>query len=346
MHQNRSVALQTWIIGALAPAILFFVGDFDKHDFALLWAAAKLVMTGDTAGVYKADLARVLADGWDWGSAAVFPYPPHALFLLLPFGLIPYIPAYLAWNAATAAFFVWAARPYLPKRFPPVLTILTPAALTCFDFGQTGFLMGGLWLMAFRGEWWAVALLTFKPHLGILSILSLKDRRSLMLVVALSLALVAASALLLGWQLWPAFIEQVIGHGGRVGLTKRWLFAGVAPAMAYGFLGWIPFAVAGALMLARNVNAFTASTASFLISPFGFHYDMLVASLGFGLLIFSRWNAMPAKDRIPIALGFLSPAIALAGAWWIPPLLLWALWTQVKYDLELPQWNSPRIGDA
>ena len=167
-----------------------------------------------------------------------------------------------------------------------------------------------------------------------------------MLVVALSLALVAASALLLGWQLWPAFIEQVIGHGGRVGLTKRWLFAGVAPAMAYGFLGWIPFAVAGALMLARNVNAFTASTASFLISPFGFHYDMLVASLGFGLLIFSRWNAMPAKDRIPIALGFLSPAIALAGAWWIPPLLLWALWTQVKYDLELPQWNSPRIGDA
>ncbi|MCL6698903.1 DUF2029 domain-containing protein [Sphingomonas sp. NSE70-1] len=336
MQQNRSVAIQIWIIGALAPAALFFVGDFGKHDFALLWAAAKLLLSGNAESIYSPGLAQVLADGWDWGAAAVFPYPPHALFFFLPFALVPYIPAYLVWNAATAAFFVWTARPFLPERFPPVLTILTPAALTCFDFGQTGFLMGGLWFMAFRGKWWAVAFLTFKPHLGFLSILSLRGRKSLMLVVALSLALVVASGIFLGWRLWPAFIEQAIGHGERVGSTKRWLFAGVAPAMAYGFVGWVPFALAGALMLARKVNIFTAATASFLISPFGFHYDMTVASLGFGVLIFNSWNRMPMHHRIPIALGFLSPAIALVGAWWIPPLLLWSLWTQIKYDFEPP----------
>ena len=24
--------------------------------------------------------------------------------------------------------------------------------------------------------------------------------------------------------------------------------------------------------------------------------------------------------------------VALMGAWWVPPLLLWALWIQIKYD--------------
>lgn len=333
---NRSVAIQIWVIGALAPVALMFIGDTGKHDFALLWAAATLTLSGDASSVYGPDLAKVLADGWDWGSAAVFPYPPHALFFFLPFGLLPYIPAYLAWNAVTAAFFFWAARPYFPKGIPPILAVLTPAALTCLDFGQTGLLMGGLWLLAFRGKWWAVALLTFKPHLGLLSILSLRNRSALLRTIIVALLLLVSSAILFGPDLWPAFFDQLVGHGQRVGMTKRWLFAGVAPAMAYGFIGWIPFAAAGALMLARNVNAFTASTASFLISPFGFHYDMTAASLGFGLLIASRWQEMPAGHRIPIALGFLSPAIAIIGAWWIPPLLLWALWIQVKYEVGSP----------
>jgi hypothetical protein len=106
----------------------------------------------------------------------------------------------------------------------------------------------------------------------------------------------------------------------------------VTPAIGYGFVGWIPFAAAGALLLARRVNAFTASTASFLISPYGFHYDMTVAALGFGLIAYLHWDRMPVSHRIPVALGFLSPVIASAGAWWIPPLLLWALWAQTKYD--------------
>src|SRR6202008_944246 len=102
-----------------------------------------------------------------------------------------------------------------------------------------------------------------------------------------------------------------------------WVVAGVRPAMAYKLWGWVPFAAAGALMLARNVNCFTASTASFLIAPYAFHYDMPVAALGFGLLIFNHWSGMPIRHRLAVVLGFLSPEIAIIGAWWIPPLLLW-----------------------
>jgi hypothetical protein len=81
---------------------------------------------------------------------------------------------------------------------------------------------------------------------------------------------------------------------------------------------------------------FTAATASFLVSPYAFHYDMPVASLGFGLLVFGHWREMPIGHRIPVALGFLSPVIAMIGAWWMPPLLLWSLWTQIKYCAASP----------
>jgi hypothetical protein len=310
--------------------------DLGEYDFAAFWVAGNQVLSGETANIYSTTATQVYTQQLGLAQPTVFPYPPHALFLYLPFALIPYIPSYLVWNLVSAAFFWRAARPYLPEGFPALLSITTPAALICMDFGQTGLIMGGLWLFAFRGRWAAVAALTFKPHLGFLSILALRDRPAFIKTVCLAVALMAASALLFGSELWPAFIEHSLGHGERFMWMRRWLFAGVGPAMAYGFWGWIPFAAAGALMLARNVNVFTASTASFLISPYGFHYDMPVACLGFGLLIFAHWHAMPIRHRIPVAIGFLSPVIALFGAWWVPPLLLWSLWTQIKYDVDLP----------
>jgi hypothetical protein len=69
-----------------------------------------------------------------------------------------------------------------------------------------------------------------------------------------------------------------------------------------------------------------------LISPFGFHYDMPVACLGFGLLLYANWARMPFRHRLPIALGFMTPVIAVAGVWWVSPILFWALWVQVQYD--------------
>lgn len=331
---NRSVTFQIWVIGALVPVTVILSALTVKRDFALLWAAARLAASGNASSIYNAALAQMLKDGLNWGEAAIFPYPPHALFFILPVGLMPYGLGLLVWDAASIALFIWAARPYLPDGFPHALSVLTPASLICLNFGQTGLLLGALWLLAFRGKWAAVALLTFKPHLGVLSILSVRNSANLVRVVLLALGLIAMSAILFGPALWPDFIKQVLGHGARVGLNQRWLFAGVGPAMAYGYLGWIPFAVAGVLLLARNVNAFTASTASFLISPFGFHYDMTVASLGFGLLIASRWHEMPIRHRIPAALGFLSPVVAIVGAWWVPPILLWALWAQTKYEVS------------
>ena len=277
-----------------------------------------------------------MADQFTYGVGSIFPYPPHALFFFIPFTPLPYLASYLVWNVVTAAFFCWAARPYLPKRFPAAMAILTPAALICMSFGQTGLLFGGLWLLAFQGKWAAVALLTLKPHLGVLSALTLRHRIDWLRTTVLVLALIAICAAIFGPAVWVAFLEQAGHHVGRMATGERWLHAGVSPAIGYGFWGWVPFAIGGGLLLARNINAFTTATAALLISPYALHYDMPVACLGFGLLIHSNWAMMPFHHRLAISLGFMAPVIAFLGVWFVCPILLCALWVQVQYGAGTP----------
>jgi hypothetical protein len=310
-------SIQLLLIGMIAPVATLAwrtARGVTDTDFASLWQAARFALSGNLDAVYLST------------ANFNFPYPPHALFLVLPFGLLPYWSSYLAWSALSAAFFAWCARPYMTRS--AAYSILTPGALMCLYFGQTGLVVGGLWLLAFRGKWPAIALLTFKPHLGFLSVLGLRSYRQLALVVMTVLALVLLSALIFG--LWPDFVEHSLVHTSELTTRRRWSFLGVSPGIAYGLLGWIPFALAAALMLARNVNAFTAATAALIISPYGFSYDMPVACLGIYLAAERHWAEMKPLDRIPLALGFLSPSIASLGVWWIPPILLWCLWVQIK----------------
>ena len=54
---------------------------------------------------------------------------------------------------------------------------------------------------------------------------------------------------------------------------------------------------------------------------------------GFGLMLYANWANMPFVHRLPLALAFIAPVIAVGGVWFVPPILLWALWVQVKYDM-------------
>ena len=321
---NRSSAFQLWAIGAIAPTLTILWNIFERHlrsDWAVLWTAGRLALWGDVPPARGTE----------------FTYPPHALFFFTPLAPLPYVISYFAWNALTAAFFFWVARSYLPKDFPRALALLTPGALMCFHFGQTGFLMGGLWLLAFRGSWASVALLTFKPHLGVLSALTLRSRPALLKTIALTLLLVAASMLLFGMTAWRDFADHLLSHESEFTTRVRWRFVGVSPGFAYGILGWLPFAVAAGLMLMRNFNAFTAATAALLISPYGFTYDMPIASLGIGLAIWWHWAELGWVKRLGLTLGFYVPTLAGLGVWWMPPILLWVLWVQV----ELPSEGEP-----
>ena len=316
---GRSSALQLWAIGAIAPLLTIAWNVFEgglKSDWAILWEAGRALLYSDVPPA----------------KAIEFVYPPHALLFFTPFAPLPYALSYAAWNVVTAGFFLWAARPYLPKGLPPLLAILTPGALMCIHFGQTALLVGGLWLLAFRGSWASVALLTFKPHLGVLSALSLKSWRAVAKTVALVLILVAVSIAILGFDAWRDFANHLLSYESQFTERRRWSFLGVTPGIAYGLVGWVPFALAAGLILARNVNVFTAATAALLVAPYGFTYDMPTASLGIGLAVYRHWPELGWVRRLALMLGYLVPTVASLGVWWIPPILLWTLWVQVGLE--------------
>ena len=90
------------------------------------------------------------------------------------------------------------------------------------------------------------------------------------------------------------------------------------------------YLVVAALVLSRNFNIWTAATATFLLSPYGFHYDMSVACVGFAVLIFCYWERMPLWQRLIAGLGFLAPIIVQFGTWWVPPIMLLGLFIQTQ----------------
>jgi len=55
--------------------------------------------------------------------------------------------------------------------------------------------------------------------------------------------------------------------------------------------------------------AFISATATFLILPYAFNYDMTVVSLGFALMLFRHWEGLPAWQRAALIGGYLSPQI-------------------------------------
>lgn len=323
-NNGRIVLAILSLIGAIVPlaltALRFWAGG-NSSDFWSLWRAGRAALAG--APVY--------------GLQQAFPYPPHSLFLFIPFSLPPFGWGLLLFNVIGIGFFAWAARPYLPKGLPLILAISSPATLLCLFFGQTALFVAGFWLLAFRGRWAAIAALTFKPHMGILSVLALKSWRELLWTTTLTLLLVGASVLAFGTHLWIDFAHALIRQAETIGGRHRWLVMGVSPGIGYGLWGWIAFAIAAAVLLARQVNAFTAATAALLISPYGFNYSMPLASLGFAIAIYSHWTELGVYERAALIAGFLTPLIVMLGTWWAPPILLWALWVQV----HLPASEGP-----
>lgn len=309
-NTKRLIALL--LIGAVFPLKLIAETIGGPNDFSYFWNAARSALQGSP-------------------TMAWFPYPPHALFLYLPFAPLPFHAAWAVFNLFGLALFLLAARPYLPKGLPLVLAICTPAVLICVVFGQTGLVVGALWLWAFRGRWQAVALLTFKPHVGVLSALSL-SRRTILPTVVLAGALIVASMVVFpDW--WAQLPDQLHRQSGQIGQRERWSTIGVGPAIAYGFVIWPVFAGAALYLLARDVNVWTAATAALLVSPYAFHYDMPVASLGFALAL---WKGQSLPRTLLLVLALWLPVLVQFGAWIAPPILLAALWVQTSGPSRTP----------
>jgi hypothetical protein len=330
-----------WVAG-----ILFIVATVSQthsspianRDFTSFWVAGKLAGSGHAAQAYDTTALKAAARAQAGTTFSIaYPYPPHFFFLAVPLSWLPLDISFIVWVLATGALFYFAAKPYLPGGFPAFLTLLTPAALWNVIFGQTGFLYGALWLFAFSGSALASAVLTVKPNLGVLVAVQAARRRQFIRTSAITIAILLVSTIVFGVGAWKAcFTGLASNHlqwiqSGKYG---AWYFQMASPYLGYGLFGWLTFAIAAAIMLVRRFDAFTAATAAFLISPYGFHYDMTLICLGFGIVLFQHWRSMPPWQTAICALAFLSPAIVRAGTWFAPPILLAGLYVLTSRRAE------------
>jgi hypothetical protein len=342
---------------------------FWGRDFVNLWAGGHLLWDGRADAIY--DIARYrehLAGLFGPLGGHNYSYPPVTFPIAQLFSLLPYWLALPLWLGSTGALFVWAARRWWPKHWGPVwLAVLTPAALMNIWAGHYGFLIGALFLIGWQRldekPWQAgllFGLLLIKPHLAILVplVLLLRAQWTALLSGALTVAaLIAATSAIYGWGVW----EQFLFGAGQVqaGLIDAgrsfygFMSTSLATAMLRLSADWTVAFGAQMLLGAATVAmvaiaarrpvptldlAMLAATATFLVLPYGFNYDLTVVMIA-AVRLWADPNATRAERWLAVT-GFLSPQIGmLLAAAGMPamPLMLAALFAgQVSRALRDP----------
>jgi hypothetical protein len=188
-------------------------------DFINYWSGAALALHGHAAQVYDFNAFHmfeqsVAGAGLDYYH---YSYPPVLLALTAPLALTPYVPSLFVWLVAGWYAFYRALKLAAPK--PLLLALAAPAVFVNTIGGQNGtwsaaLLAGGLGLLERRPTVAGVlfAALVYKPHLGVLLPVALvagRQWRALASAVVTACALVAASVLLYGVDVWRHFAANV-----------------------------------------------------------------------------------------------------------------------------------------
>lgn len=196
-------------------------------DFRVFWGAARLALDGDAAAAF--DLAR-LAEAHDGNPETWLPwvYPPGFLMLLLPFGMLSFYAAWLAFTALSTIALVLAARLYTGEwRLLWIGVALSPAILPAILLGQVSVLWaaGLLAALAALRAGYAVSagillgLLTLKPQLGLLvavALLAGGHWRSIASATGAAIVFHAVATGVFGFSYWPAFLDMAAQHAERM----------------------------------------------------------------------------------------------------------------------------------
>ena len=317
------------------------------RDFANVWTVGKLALDGQVWLAYDLDTFRLALNEYVGNlTLHLYSYPPPAVFIGIPFALLPYIPALILWTVLGMAFFAWAAKPYTP--FSPILAALTPAAANNILAGHYGFLHGGLWLLFFaslhnhpRRAGLVASAMTFKPHLGLfIALAALSRRQALVAALVGTATLICASILAFGLSAWFGFFATTVPTQGEILINTKTQFGLAYMPSAYvvfgrgslGIVAQVVISAAALLLLYRHwtLDPFPLATATFLIVPYAFGYDMTVACLGFAVTIYTRWSCLTAIERWALSAAFLAPILTFTLPYIVPFALLAALRVQLN----------------
>jgi hypothetical protein len=319
--------------GVLTPAMV-------DTDFVNYWMGATLALRGEHADLFTQQgyMLRLEEVFGPHPQDRAWSYPPHILLPLLPFGFLPYETALVLFLLSTFALFVAGAEALRRSAAPDADRIVVFAAIVAYAgvnavSGQNGYLTGALLLfgLAFRGRrpvlaGLAFALLTIKPQLGILVpvlLLIERDWRTILWSGLFTAAFITLSVALLGTGVWHTYLTVTAAEQRDVltSWTGPFLYMmptaftavrslGFDPSLA-AVVQW-PVSIAAALLAtwlfvrdrSRLGRSFALLCATFLVSPYGFDYDMGALAVAAALMIASGKGIgrLSSVALIPVAL--------------------------------------------
>ena len=328
-------------------------------DFVSFYAAGALADAGAPELAYDqaahdAAEQRATSAGIEY---RFFYYPPVFLLLCAALARLPYLAAFLVFEAATLALCLIVMREILGERgwsaIVPVLAF--PAALWTLGLGQNAFLTAALFG---AGTLWidrrpmlaglCFGALCYKPHFAFLvpvALLAGRHWRALGAAFGSAAALCGFSLIVFGWETWQGFIAAAAGSqatyaSGRInfgGLVTPFggvLLAGGAPNAAY--LAQAAATLGASLLLAfvwrRGLplpfRGATLAAATLVAVPVALIYDLMLAAVAAAWLVRDP-AGLAGWERVALAALFVLSMIppGLAEAWRVPagPIVALAL---------------------
>ena len=285
-------------------------------DFVSFYAAGSLADAGtpqlayDQAAHYAAE-QRATQEGIEYN---FFYYPPPFLLLCAAIAHLPYIVAFLVFEAGTLLFYVLVARHILGGRNSAVVVPLLafPPVLWTLGLGQNALLTAGLFgsatLLIDRRPAVAGVLfgaLCYKPHFALLVPVALAAGghwRALAATFASAAALCLLSLSVFGWEVWRDYLtaaaaSPAVYQSGRISFTGfinpfgAVLLLGGTPLIAY-WVQAVTILAAAVLVayvwrrgLSLPIRAATLAAATLAALPIALFYDLMLAAIAAAWLL-------------------------------------------------------------
>jgi hypothetical protein len=338
-----------WVL--LAKQMVDLKGKPLGYDFITFWSASYVGLAGHAADAYNIPLLFKAENIAVPASRSIFAwyYPPSFYLLILPLALLPYMAAYVVFILSTLVCFLLVFRRIVSNSTAMwCLAGFSGLWMNLFQ-GQNGFLTAtlagaALLCMAQRPTLAGIfiGLLAIKPHLALLfpvALVAIGAWRTIISAAVSAITFTAAGTAVLGTRTLKACLASL-------GNAHVFLEKGVLPwpkmPSVFAFLRLLGVPVIGAYLVHTIVavgagfsvwhvwrrssdwqlRGATLMTATFLVSPYLFDYDLV-------------WLAFPIVwlSLIGLRKGWLQGEREVLVAAWILPLLMAPLATAFSVQI-------------
>jgi hypothetical protein len=312
-------------------------------DFLALWSYGKIIAGHPARDLYDTGVLHGLqvALGMLDSAHNPFPYPPTAILIFTPLGLLPYQACYVVWTVGTLALFVWAVVATCSRLAVCVIgVIVAPVTVSCIDSGQSGLLAAALLIAGVRLagsrpvlSGMLIGLLAYKPQMAMLVPIAFAAAgywRAFAAACVTVIVLAAVATVAYGPEVWsdwlamlPAYSDvfdrDPVGMKFKPTIMANLQLVGVSLPIAKAVQGMVAIAVAAVVWLCFRRNAGRLAAAALLAgtvlaSPHAYIYDLPIIAAAMALFIQWRMVVNPVFNLTEVAiliLGFTFPLLMM-----------------------------------